>query len=322
MGKKNNVIINYLSDRKRFADMINAEIYGGRQVIKPDKLREISGSSYVKSGEKEGRADTKRKERRQDLAMSYEDEAIYRIFLTEAQDKVSYALPLRDMDYKSAAYRKQYERIKQEHDRNDDYGNMAERFSGMRKSDRLIPSYLLWVYHGEEEWDGPRTLKDMMDFGNDRDGLSLVFKDHEPQLMCINELTDTENYHTELRTLFDLLRRRSDKAAIKKLVMEDARYNRLDEETYEAAAVLMNAPSLLKKRAKYSDEEGRSYDMCKALRDWEAEIREEQAEEIKKKDAELEQKDAELEQKDMQINDMGEEIAMLRAKLAANGSIP
>ena len=320
MGKNNNVIINYLSDKRRFADMINAELYGGRQVIKPDKLKEISGNSYTLSNEKEAVSEWKRKERRQDLAMSYEDGGIYRIFLTEEQDKVLYTLPLRDMDYKTASYRKQYEQIKREHDRNADYDSMAERFSGFNKTDRLTPAYLLWVYHGEEEWDGPRTLKDMMDFGDDRDGFSKVFRDFEPQLLCINEMKDTEKYQTELKALFELLRLRSDKKALKSLVNKDERYNRLDEETYETAAVLMNAPALLKKKQKYSDNDGRKYDMCKALRDWEEEIREEVSKAIRDESVEeLKKKDEELEKKDAKIDAQEKEIIMLRAKLEAAG---
>ena len=312
MGKNNNVIINYLSDKKRFADMINAELYGGMQVIKPDKLTEISGTSYVAVGKKNGSASRNRRERRQDLSMRYVDGAIYRIFLTEAQDKVSYTLPFRDLDYMAASYRRQYEEIKREHDRNEDYGSMAEKFSGFNKSDRLYPAYLLWVYYGEKRWDGPRTLKDMMNFGDDHDGFSRVFKDLEPHLLCINEMTDTGRYITEVRALFDLLRHRLDKAGLMALVNEDERYNRLDEETYETAAVLMNAPVLLKKRSEYADNEGRAYDMCKALRDWEADIRKESAEEIEQKEAEIEQKEAEIE-------DLEKENALLRAKLEAAG---
>ncbi|MCR4586420.1 MAG: hypothetical protein K5686_11935 [Lachnospiraceae bacterium] len=173
--------------------------------------------------------------------------------------------------------------------------------------------------NGKEEWDGPRTLKDMMDFGNDHDGFSRIFRDYEPQLLCINEMLDTRKYQTELKALFELLKLRSDKRALKRLVTEDERYNRLDQETYETAAVLMNAPSLLKKKQEYSDSEGRAYDMCKALRDWEAEIREENAEEIKKKDVELEKKDMELEKNAAKIDALEKENIMLRAKLEAAG---
>ena len=50
----------------------------------------------------------------------------------------------------------------------------------------------------------------------------------------------------------------------------------------EAAAILLNAPSIWKKRRTYvNDDKGRDYNMCKALEDWAAEIR---AEVIKEKE--------------------------------------
>ena len=67
MGKANNAIVNYLSDKKRFADMINAELYGGKQVIKPEGLTEISATTYTKKGKTGNTAPPKRRERRGDL---------------------------------------------------------------------------------------------------------------------------------------------------------------------------------------------------------------------------------------------------------------
>ena len=347
MGKNNNVIINYLSDRVRFADMINAELYGGRQVIKPEGLTQISADTYMALGKARGDVSPKRRERRGDLAMKYEDGSIFRVFLAEAQNKVLYLLPVRSLEYLASSYKKQCEEFKNAHERNDDYGSVAERFSGLNKTDRLKPTHLLWLYHGEETWDGPRTLKDMMDFGNDADGFSKVFQDFVPHLLCINEMKDTANYKTELKMLLDLLIKRSDKGGLKELVDSDERYHKLDPETYETAAVLMNAPSLWKKRKAYSDQEGGTYDMCKALRDWEAEIIEEKdkemckalrdmkaeiieqkekefqdmkAEIIEEKDKEmrkaLRDRDAKIEEKDAQIDKLEKEVANLRKQLA------
>ena len=80
MGKANNAIINYLSDKKRFADMINAELYGGRQVIKSEGLIEISATTYTKKGKDQSDRPPRRSERRGDIAMVYEDSTIYRMF--------------------------------------------------------------------------------------------------------------------------------------------------------------------------------------------------------------------------------------------------
>ena len=108
------------------------------------------------------------------------------------------------------------------------------------------------------------------------------------------------------------------------LVNEDEKFYNMDEETYETAAVLLNAPSIWRKRRKYkADMEGRTYNMCKALRDWEAEITEEknkiideQNAQLEQKNAQLEQKDAQLEQKDALIDSLEKRVAMLEAQLA------
>ena len=320
MGKANNAIVNYLSDKKRFADMINAELYGGKQVIKPEGLTEISATTYTRKGKTVSAAPPKRRERRGDLAMAYEDGAIYRMFLTEAQNKVMYVLPVRSMDYLVSAYKKQLDDISREHERCEDYNSYAERFSGINKTDKLKPVYLLWVYHGEEKWDGAESLKQMVDLGDDSDGFGRIFQDFKTHIIKINEMKDTSNYNTELKSLLDLLRIRADKKALKMLVNDDKKFYNMDEETYETAAVLLNAPSIWKKRRKYkSDTEGRTYNMCKALRDWEAEITEEKNKIIDEQNAQLEQKNAQLEQKNALIDSLEKENAMLKARLEAAG---
>ena len=172
---------------------------------------------------------------------------------------------------------------------------MDEAFSGLRKEDRLKPVYLLWLYHGERKWDGARSLKELMDFGDDHDAFGDMFQDFRPQLLCVNEMADTGKYRTELRELMDLLRCRTDKTALQELIEKDERFEVLDEETYETASVLLNAPSIWRKRKRYMDKGG-NYNMCTAMRDWAEEIREEQGKIVEFKDKQLEQKNAEIRQ--------------------------
>ena len=47
------------------------------------------------------------------------------------------------------------------------YADAGERLCKVRKEERFAPVYTLCLYHGEEAWDGPRSLKDMMDFGDE-----------------------------------------------------------------------------------------------------------------------------------------------------------
>ncbi|MCR4641156.1 MAG: hypothetical protein K5697_03885 [Lachnospiraceae bacterium] len=127
----------------------------------------------------------------------------------------------------------------------------------------------------------------------------------------------TGKHRTELRELMDLLRCRTDKTALQELIEKDERFEVLDEETYETASVLLNAPSIWRKRKRYMDKGG-NYNMCTAMRDWAEEIREEQGKIIEFKDKQLEQKDTQLEQKNAEIRQLKEELRKLK-KEKCNG---
>ena len=284
MGDANNAIVNYLTDKRRFADLFNAVLYGGRQVLDPEKLTEISGATYEDIDRHEDNKRPDRKERRNDITMRYKDSDIYCIFIGEAQNNISYILPVRNLGYLAAGYRRQLTAIKREHDRNRDYSGFAEMASGLKKDEKLVPIHIIWVYHGEDPWDGPRSLRDLLDFGDDTEAAENYSL--EPTLLCLNELTDASCFHTELGELIELLNRRNDKKALLNLVEKDSRFDNLDEETLEAASVLMNEPSIWNNRHKHKSETGEGYSMCTALKEWRDEIIEETTERVERETTE------------------------------------
>ena len=284
MGKANNTINNYLSDKRRFADLINGLVYKGKQVIDPAKLHRISTDTYEDLDGKNLSDLPKRKARYNDLAMRYDNNLVLRIFLEENQEAISYILPVRDLGYMASRYRQQCQQFKTAHDKNNDYANHAERFSGLCKKDKLIPVYTLWLYHGEDPWDGPRCLKDMVDLGNDEDGFSDLFQDHTPHLVCVNELKEFDEFKTELRLLMEAISLKSGKDGMKAL-QQNEHFRHVDEETLETMSVLLNEPLLWNNRLKIQNE-GRDYNMCKGMREWREEIIEETTERVEKETGE------------------------------------
>ncbi|MBR1470928.1 MAG: hypothetical protein IJ600_04715 [Lachnospiraceae bacterium] len=275
MGKENNVLNDYLADRTRFADLVNGVLYQGRQVLQPECLTEISGVTYEALG-KQGTKLPRRAERRNDIAMRYEDGNVYRIFLHENQDAVSYSLPLRNLNYISAGYQKQFESLRAQHKQAGDFRNFAEKASGIRKEDRLVPIHLLWLYYGEEAWNGPRTLRDMMDFGDAGEVGEWEFTDFPPHLVCLNEVKDFTCFRTKIRELFMALQARSDKDTLWDLLQNDRKYETIDKDTLEAMAVLLHMPSLWEKRREYRNrtEDKEEYNMCTAVKQYYAELNE------------------------------------------------
>ncbi len=277
MGKVNDAMINYLKDKERFADFFNANLFEGRKVVVPEQLIDRS-ETYIEEYKEERIDGTDKNEdnktrvkikdssttRYRDIKMQHQSGGILRILALEDQTHVDYTMPWRHMNYDSLEYGNQLRDLKRKNKERGKFSSDAEKLCGILKTDRIIPTYTLCLYHGKEFWDGPRSLKDMMDFGNDREEWEEIFADYHFHLVCINEQTDFEEYHSSLKELFQLISMREDRQALVKLVRSNSAYQRLDEETVKAASVLLGDKRLMMKQNQ--NEEG-TYNMCKALED-------------------------------------------------------
>ena len=280
MGKLNSAMRQYLSNGSHFADLFNGVCFRGKQRIKAEELLEAS-EQYA---ELESNAKLpKSVERTRDLKKLLRTGGALRILAIENQNLVDYTMPFRCMEYDTMEYRKQIEDIKRNHRMRNNKGlrSAAERLSGFAKEDKLFPVYTICLYHGEEPWDGPRTLKEMMHFENTENEFAELFADYPLCLYCINEETDFSVFRTELRELFKALIHRRDKAALKKILLEDKNYRCLHADTVEALSVLLNAPKIWEEKERYmqKEKEEEEYDMCQALREWMEEERAEGKEE-------------------------------------------
>lgn len=162
MGKRNTAMCSFLSSRRRFADLFNGIFFGGRQLIQAADLQEAS-EQYAALGDNPS-------ERTRDIKMLLNTGETLRILALENQNRVDYTLPYRCMQYDSLEYGKQLR-------------TSEEWLCGITKKDRLAPVYTICLYHGEEPWDGPYALRDMVDFGEDRDGMGKFFADYPLRLL-------------------------------------------------------------------------------------------------------------------------------------------
>ena len=188
MGKQNDVLLDYFDDNERFADLCNGVLFGGRPIIDPKKLEDAS-ERYTQRG-KDGEGRNIYRSRYRDVKKRLKDGGTLRILAVEAQELVDYSMPLRCMNYDVQEYLKQLKRLQAGNDRRDVYHTAAERFCRLLKSDRLAPVYTICLYHGEEEWDGPVSLKEMMDFGNGPELFSSHFQDYSFVLVRADQPMD------------------------------------------------------------------------------------------------------------------------------------
>lgn len=262
MGKDNNALCEYLDNNERFADLFNAQFFQGKQVVTPDELESIS-EKYIEKPVKTHHNQITT-ERIRDIQKRLKSGGILRVLAIESQTYVDYTMPWRCMNYDSLEYGKQIRDIKDRNMRNNKFSTSAERLCGFLKSDRIIPVYTICLYHGQEPWDGPRSLQDMMDFGEDSDQWRELFADYRFRLVCMNETTDLSYFHTELKLLFATLPLRKDTKKLKKMILETPAFRHLNKETMEIIAIMTNNNKVIEDINFYENEEGK-YNMCEAL---------------------------------------------------------
>ena len=262
MGKFDYCMKEYLQNKEYFADLFNGCCFDGQTVIRAEDLTEASETYTVarteteedntehvqiqildgaqgKTIEVEGTGAFHRAGRNKktqllrDVKMKLRTGATLQVLAVENQSYIDYSMPVRCMDYDVAEYnrqlrekKQQFQALRKQMKESGKYAmtfiTYAEKLSGIFKTDRLQPVYTICLYTGTEPWDGPRQLSDMMEFG-ENELLQKCFADYSLRLFCVNEQSDFEEFHTELRELFRAMSYRKDKEKFLSLA-KDERY--------------------------------------------------------------------------------------------------
>ncbi len=109
MGKNDVALSSYFSDPKIFADLFNAWMYGGKQVIDPGSL--MTEDSVQPGRNMRGLAD---KDLR-DVVKMYQKDGVQLVLLgIENQEQIDYSAPVRIMQFDGADYQNQVRRTEEE----------------------------------------------------------------------------------------------------------------------------------------------------------------------------------------------------------------
>lgn len=161
--KLDTVLKNYWSGNEQFADIFNAVLFEGKQVIRPEELEDVDTeeSSVL---EHRDFAESIRASR-DNIKVSKKSTAfgVELVMLgIESQEHIHYAMPLRVMGYDYGAYKKQYESNARTYQTSKELTE-DEYLSRMKKTDRFAPVITMVVYYGEKPWDGAVSLHGMLD---------------------------------------------------------------------------------------------------------------------------------------------------------------
>ena len=252
--KTDTVLKNFWRDNERFADLFNAAFFDGKKVIRPEELEESDTdlSGVLKFG---GYGESVQKI--MDVVKKRRDGTDFAILGLENQQRVHLGMPLRIMLGDAFGYLKEYQSIAKGNRADRRGGSSAEFLSGFRKGNRLHPIVTLCVYYGENLWDGPITLADMMEIPAK---FRPLVNDYRMHLIQVRESEDLHFHNPDVRTVFevsrDIYNKNYDK--LQNIYQEET----LDPELGLVIGAITESKELINHAL---EKKGGSMNMCKAL---------------------------------------------------------
>ena len=191
--KPDTVLKNYWSDNEQFADLFNAVLFDGRQVILPEELEDVDTEESTVLEHKDYAESIKASRDNIKIQKKSTVHGVQFVLLgLESQEHIHYAMPMRIMGYDYGSYKKQYDSNAKKYQSREGLDE-DEFLSKMKKTDKLIPVITVVVYYGENPWDGAKSLHEMLNipqemkqFVNDYKMLLVEARENDLKLHNIN----------------------------------------------------------------------------------------------------------------------------------------
>ena len=274
MGKVDRATKSYLTQSSVFADIFNFYLYEGQQVIDPGQLRELDPAelSMPYGTDRKGEPVQRYRDLFKALSAMEDQRAAYLLLGIESQDEVHYAAPVRNLLYDALQYARQVEETARNHREQKDYKgrDRGEFLSGFYREDKLLPVITLVVFFSPKEWDGPRSLREMM---APKDVvIRSMLPDYQLHLVSPAELSkaDFGKFHTSLGDVLEFIKYSMDKDKLVEWLEGEKQDLMLGQKEVEVLNACVNADLRIQ-----PEEEG--VKMCKAIQDWKAEWQREMA---------------------------------------------
>lgn len=218
----------------------------------------------------------------------------------EDQNKIHYSMPIRKMLYDVLGYSSELSALGQTEDKAE--WTIDEWLSKTKKGTKVTPILTVVFYTGEDPWDGPKSLHDMM---NMDDSIKPFVPDYPLYVIDIGHDKDLSFNNKELTELKDILSSIYAKSA-------DENETIIDNSIIALAGILSGDKRLYLSAIQAKEEKQK---MCRALEERDAIIFKEKNDLIAEKDILIADKDAEIADKNAEIADKNAEIADKNAEI-------
>lgn len=258
MGKQDDFQSHYFENKKRFADIFNGCLFGGKELMKPEDLEEAD-SVVVHPA-----LNTKSTKIIADKVRKWKG-YYTSILILESQSYIDYRMGIRAMRNDLANYEKQREQAYQYLLDNGNEPSNHERLSRTPKDLKLIPCITLAIYIGTDEpWDGKTELYELLDIDEE---LKPYVSNYSFNLYDYHAHKDFSIFKTENRHLFEILALSDNKENMYQYLTNGPLQNTNDPDVATAILGCIGKKITKKYLAKIQNNETGGFDMCKALQD-------------------------------------------------------
>ncbi len=275
MGRKDASMKTLLSKNEVFADACNQYFFHGKNVVKPESLRELDPTEIVLpfgKVDKEATANQKYRDILKLCTVKTDSKCTYCIIGMEAQSKIHYAMPVRNLLYDAMHLTKQVaDKAKQHKEERKSKGKKGgvssdEYLSGFYKTDKLLPVLTLVVYLGTHAWDGPTSLREM--YAEIDEELLEHVADYKMNLFDLTHQSDEEigRFCNDLFQITTFVKYSGNFKEFKESVVQKERFSHVSR---EAIDVVQNFTNYRFK----ADDGKEEQDVCKAIMDLQDEAR-------------------------------------------------
>jgi len=190
-----------LSCDEVFAEIFNELVFHGRRVVREEDLKPMPAETVTR------RPDGTLREGRRDVCKADQRGSLYRvIFGVENQTAVDNTMPARVMLMDAAGYEAQLHRIIAENQKK----GAPAYVKGIHAHQRLAPCITVVLYWGQEKWERPLCLHDMLQFPPELEEWRRMVPDYPLLLVSVAELTEEQRRQlkSDIRILAEYVARR------------------------------------------------------------------------------------------------------------------
>lgn len=240
MARTDEPIKKLFKNKENFADLFNATIFHGKQIIKADKLTEINTEDiHIDSTNTNESEELNITQRHRDLRMQYDDQILQIVLGCEDQSSVDYAMSIRTMLYDALAYTKQQNDLELKQNKEGKF------YRGkMTKNQKVLPVLSVVFYYGEQEWNAGKSLHDLIKWPENID-LKDIIPDYKMNLIWAYGMKDIDNFTTDLQYILYLLKYKQEEGRLEQYIEQNnEKLQHMNQDTHNAIIALMGSEIL------------------------------------------------------------------------------